>query len=200
MTVELVVIGTSLGGLSALEVVLAELSPELRVPIAVVQHRRADGRNTLSKVLQSHSGLRVTEPDDKDPIEPGNVYMAPADYHLLVTRGSFALSTEPRVHYARPSIDVLFESAAYAYGAGLVGVILTGANSDGAEGLACVKAHGGFTIVESPSTAECAAMPKAAIAASAVDRILPLAKIAALLARYCATGEGDSGPGGAPEP
>lgn len=184
-TVELVVIGTSLGGFSALEVLLGGLSLSFQVPIAVVQHRRAEGRETLSTVLQSHSGLPVAEPEDKDPIAPGHVYMAPADYHLLVARGSFALSTEPRVCYARPAIDVLFESAAFAYGAGLVAVILTGSGKDGAEGLASVKAHGGFAIVESPVTAECSAMPKAAIAAAKVDRILPIAEIAAFLESYC---------------
>jgi len=194
MAVELVVIGTSLGGLSALEILLSGLSPELDVPIAVVQHRSAEGRDTLSNVLQMRSGFPVSEPDDKDPIEPGRVYMAPADYHLLVTRGSFSLSTEPRVRYARPSIDVLFESAAYAYGAGLVGIILTGANDDGAAGLACVKAHGGFTIVESPLTAESPVMPRAAIAAAQVDKVLPIDEIAAFLTLYCRAAQTRSGP------
>jgi len=188
MPVELVVIGTSLGGFSALEILLGNLPREFPVPIAVVQHRMADADSTLSLVLQVHSALPLSEPDDKDPIEPGHVYMAPPDYHLLVERGSFALSTEQRVCHARPSIDVLFESAAHAYGAGLVGVILTGANHDGARGLACIKQRGGFTIVESPTTAESPAMPKAAIAACRVDRILPLSEIAAFLGRHCSTG------------
>lgn len=186
MAVELVVIGTSLGGFSALEILLGGLSCEFPVPIAIVQHRLAGGDDQLSLVLQVRSALPVSEPDDKDPIEPGHVYMAPADYHLLVDRGSFALSTEQRVCHARPSIDVLFESAAHAYGAGLIGVILTGANRDGAEGLARVKEHGGFAIVESPATAESRIMPEAALAATQVDRILPISAIAMFLERHCA--------------
>jgi two-component system chemotaxis response regulator CheB len=188
VAVELVVVGTSLGGLSALELLLGSLPRELRVPIIIVQHRLADPDEMLSVVLQAHSALPVVEPDDKDPIEPGHVYVAPADYHLLVGHGSFSLSIEPRVCYARPSIDVLFDSAAQAYGASLVGVILTGANKDGAEGLARIKERGGFAIVESPSTAESPTLPEAALAATHVDRVLPLSNIAAFLQSHCAAG------------
>jgi two-component system, chemotaxis family, protein-glutamate methylesterase/glutaminase len=181
MAAELVVVGTSLGGVSALEIVLSGLPDHFPLAIAVVQHRGADPNDILSLVLQMHSALPVVEPDDKEPIEAGRVYIAPADYHLLVDRGSFALSTEPKVCHARPSIDVLFESAADSYGSDLIGVILTGANADGSRGLSRVKQRGGFTIVQSPATAESAVMPEAAIAAVAVDRILPLPEISRLL-------------------
>lgn len=181
MATELVVIGTSLGGLAALEIVLGSLPEYFPLAVAVVQHRGLDSNDVLSLVLQLHCALPVGEPDDKDPIEPGRIYLAPSDYHLLVDRGSFALSTEPRVSHARPSIDVLFESAASAYGPGLVGVVLTGANSDGAVGLSRIKERGGVTVVQSPATAESAVMPEAAIAASKVDRILTLQEIGAFL-------------------
>jgi two-component system chemotaxis response regulator CheB len=181
MATELVVVGTSLGGLAALQIVLGSLPQHFPLAVAVVQHRGLDPNDVLSLVLQLHCALPVGEPDDKEPIEPGRIYIAPADYHLLVDRGSFALSTEPRVSHARPSIDVLFESAAVAYGDGLIGVILTGANSDGAIGLSRVKERGGVTVVQTPATAESAVMPEAAIAATTVDRILPLPEIAAFL-------------------
>jgi two-component system chemotaxis response regulator CheB len=185
MATELVVIGTSLGGLSALEILLRALPREFPLPIAVVQHRLADSDDTLSLVLQIHCALPVVEPDDKDPIEPGRVYIAPADYHLLVDRGSFSLSTEAKVCYARPSIDVLFESAAESYGEGVIGVILTGASRDGSYGLSKIKERGGVTVVQDPATAESPTMPEAAIAAAKVDRVLPLQDIAAFLNLCC---------------
>lgn len=179
--VELVVIGTSLGGLSALEILLQELPGDLPLPIAIVQHRLAESDATLCLLLQHHCALQVSEPEDKEPILAGHVYLAPPDYHLLVEPGSFALSTEPRVRYARPSIDVLFESAARVYGEGAVGIALTGASKDGAAGLVSIKARGGVAIVQSPDTAESAVLPLAAIAAVKVDAILPLVEIAAYL-------------------
>ena len=178
---ELVVVGTSLGGLSALEILLSGLPEEFRLPIVVVQHRLAQSDDTLSLILQLHTKLRVGEPEDKEPIEPGRVYIAPPDYHLMVDRGMFALSTEPKVCHARPSIDVLFESAAHAYRKTVIGVVLTGASRDGAQGLAMIKERGGLTVVQSPSTAESATMPEAAIAATQVDRILPLVEIGPFL-------------------
>jgi two-component system chemotaxis response regulator CheB len=181
MATELVVIGTSLGGLAALQIVLGSLPEHFPLAVAVVQHRGLDPNDVLSLILQLHCALPVGEPDDKEPIEPGRIYLAPSDYHLLVDRGSFALSTEPRVSHARPSIDVLFESAASSYGKGLIGVILTGANADGAIGLSRVKERGGITVVQSPATAESAVMPEAAIAASKVDRVLTLPEIGAFL-------------------
>jgi two-component system chemotaxis response regulator CheB len=175
----LVVVGTSLGGLNALSRLLAELPDALPVPIAVVQHRAIDtpGRG-LAELLQEHTVLRVVEAEDKMRLEPGTVYLAPADYHLLVERrGVLALSTDAPVRAARPSIDVLFETAADAYRDALVAVLLTGASADGAGGLVAVKAHGGRAIVQDPGTAECRTMPDAGIAATPVDYVLPLSRI-----------------------
>lgn len=185
MAFELVVVGTSLGGLHALEVLLAGLPKGFPVSVAVVQHRHKDSENTLSFFLQQHSLLPLKEPEDKEAIVPGQVYLAPADYHLLVEPGSFALSTEAPVEYARPSIDVLFESAADAYAEKVIGVILTGANQDGAQGLAKIKAHGGLAVVQEPATAFSPTMPQAAIALVRVDWILPLSEIAPFVVNLC---------------
>jgi two-component system chemotaxis response regulator CheB len=127
----------------------------------------------------------VHDVEDKMVIEPRNVYIAPPDYHLLVERDSFALSVDERVQYARPSIDVLFESAAHAYGPGLIGIILTGANEDGAAGLATVKRRGGVAIVQDPGDAVRRTMPEAAIAATAADAILPLEEMGGFLYGLC---------------
>lgn len=184
MAFELVVVGTSLGGLHALEVLLSGLTKSFPLSIAVVQHRHKNA-NTLSASLQRHSALPLKEAEDKEVIVPGRVYLAPADYHLLVEPGKFTLSTEAPVLYARPSIDLLFESAADAYAERVIGVILTGASRDGAQGLAKIKAFGGLTVAQSPATAESRTMPKAAIATVAVDWVLPLAEIAPLLLKVC---------------
>ena len=131
------------------------------------------------------AGFPVVEPNDKEPLEAGCVYLAPADYHLLIEIGSLALSTEAPVNHVRPSIDVLFESAAAAYGSGVVGVILTGSVWDGASGCARIKECGGVVLVQAVKDADCGDMPKAAIAAAKVDRILPLSRIAAALCEIC---------------
>lgn len=133
----------------------------------------------LCEFLARSSRLPVTEPEDKEIMLPGRAYLAPRDYHLLVERGSFALSTDPPVGFARPSIDVLFESAADEYHERAIGVILTGANRDGARGLAKIKEQGGLALVEDPVTAECREMPDAAINLTKVDWILPLQEMAA---------------------
>ena len=176
---ELVAIGTSLGGLNALTVLLNTLPAQFPVPIVVVQHRTItqDGGG-LAQLLQEHTTLTVVEAEDKMALQAHSVYLAPADYHLLVEEpGQLALSTDPPVRAARPSIDVLFQTAAEAYGAAMLGVLLTGASADGAEGLALVKARGGRAIVEDPATAECRTMPAAGLAATAVDYVLPLGRI-----------------------
>lgn len=179
MSYELVTIGASWGGLHAIETVLTGLPNGFPIPIAIAQHRAVDsGSGALSRMLSVRSGLKVREAGDKDPIEPGSVYLAPPDYHLLVEPDGFALSVEGMVQYSRPSIDVLFDSAADIYGPGLIGVILTGANSDGAYGLSRVRRRGGVTIVQDPDTAEKRDMPEAAIATGAADEVLPLDRIA----------------------
>ena len=148
---------------------------------AQLQHRLAGSDEALSQHLRGRSSLPLSEPEDKEPIERGRVYLAPADYHLLVEEGRFALSTEARVGHARPSIDVFFESAAQAYRERLVGVILTGASKDGAQGLWEIKERGGKVVVQDPVTAEVATMPAAALDAVAPDRVLPIGEIAAYL-------------------
>lgn len=185
MAVELVTVGTSLGGLSALRNMLGILPGDFSAAIAIVQHRHKESDTTLTAFLQQFTALPVGEVEDKAKILPGHIYMAPADYHLLVEPGYFALSTDEPVSYARPSIDVLLESAADAYGERLIGVLLTGANQDGVQGLAAVKARGGITMVQDPATAASSVLPRAAIATVAVDWVLPLEAIATQLVRLC---------------
>jgi len=181
------VIGTSWGGLDALSRLLTGLHDGLRQPIVVVQHRSPDSNHLLlSELLQSRTRRVVTDPDDKTPLQQDHVYLGPPDYHLLVEDGHLALSTDEPVRFARPSIDVLFESAADAYRDRVVGVVLTGANDDGAAGLAAIKARGGVAIVEDPATATKGAMPRAAIAAASADAVLPVDQIPAFLYGLCA--------------
>jgi two-component system chemotaxis response regulator CheB len=185
---ELICIGASWGGLHAITRLLADIPGEVEQPIVIVQHRGPDSRpgpSALADLLSRHTSRRVTEVDDKLPIERGMAYLAPPDYHLLVEPGSFALSVDARVHHARPAIDVLFESAADAYREGVIGVILTGANEDGAAGLARIKAEGGVAVVQDPADAERRAMPEAAIAATVADAVLPLEAIGNFLYGLC---------------
>jgi two-component system chemotaxis response regulator CheB len=185
MPPKLIVVGASLGGLHALSAMLGALPRDFPAPLVIAQHRAKDSPGELSGFLQDHSALPVSEVVDKAPITPARVYLAPADYHVLIEAGAFALSTEGPVIHARPSIDVLFESAADVYAARAIGVILTGASQDGALGLARIKQRGGLALVQSPDTAECPVMPRAAIAATQVDWILPLADIAPQLISIC---------------
>lgn len=178
---QLIVIGCSLGGMNALRTVLHPLPGDFPVPIAVVQHRHKASNEGLPSFLRRESDLPVVDVEDKQFIKPGCVYMAPADYHLLVERGIFHLSVDAAVGYSRPSIDVLFESAADAYGDGVVGVVLTGANADGARGARRIKARGGLVIAQDPATAEAHQMPQAVIDQVRVDRILPLDRIGPFL-------------------
>jgi two-component system, chemotaxis family, protein-glutamate methylesterase/glutaminase len=178
---ELIVIGASWGGLHAVSEILRHLPAELDAAVVIAQHRRAESDGGLASLLAHHAALPVQDADDKQPIEKGHVYLAPPDYHLLVERGHFALSVDDRVRFARPSIDVLFESAADAYGECVVGVILTGANDDGADGLSRVKALGGVAIVQEPTSAERHEMPDAALATTVADAVLPLEEIGPFL-------------------
>ena len=177
MPYEIVVVGTSLGGLAALETLFLSLPPSFSVPIAVVQHRMADSRSRLPGLLQQYTKLTVKEPQDKEPHRPGVIYIAPADYHLMVEDGVFSLSTDAPVMSARPSIDVLFESAADALDEGVIGVVLTGASADGAQGAARIKERGGKLIVQDPATAESGVMPRSAGRAAKPDWILPITEI-----------------------
>jgi two-component system, chemotaxis family, protein-glutamate methylesterase/glutaminase len=182
---DIIVVGTSLGGLNALRKLLSGLPRDFPAPVAVVQHRHKASNEALTGILQRESEMRVTEAEDRQPIEAGRVYLAPADYHLFVERGTFTLSVDAAELYSRPSIDVLFESAADAYGEGVIGVVMTGANADGARGAREIKKRGGVVVVQDPATAEAPAMPQATIDAVQVDQILPLEGIAPFLLTQC---------------
>ena len=186
MSYEVIAVGASWGGLHAVGTLLEGISPELEPPIVVAQHRSSESvRGVLESLLQRHTARPVTEPGDKQPIERRCVYIAPADYHLLVEDGHFALSVDARVQFARPSIDVLFESVAEAYRERAIGIVLTGANEDGAAGLAAIKRNGGVSIVQDPETALRRSMPDAAIAGSVADAVLPLDEIGRFLYGLC---------------
>lgn len=177
-----VVIGASAGALEALSVILPAVPASFRLPILVVVHIPPDKTSVLAELFAAKCGLKVVEAEDKLPLEAGTVYFAPPDYHLLVeTGGSLALSSDEAVLFSRPSIDVLFETAADAYGPGLIGIILTGANEDGAWGLKAVYDAGGVAIVQDPKTAFQDAMPRAAIDALPSAHILSLVSIATYL-------------------
>ena len=191
MAVELVAIGASWGGLLAVERVLEGLPEDFAAPVVIAQHRRADfDTGRLRDLLDARCALTVCEAEDKQALGAGTVLLAPADYHLLVERGSVALSVDPQVNFSRPSIDVLFGSAADAYGDRTAGVVLTGANADGADGLARIAARGGAVIVQDPATAERAEMPEAALAAVPEARVATVEEIGALLTAIVGTREG----------
>ena len=167
-----------------MQVLLPTLPPDFPAPIALVFHRAQGSDDMLVHFLRKHCPLPVEEANDKTPIYPGQLYFAPADYHLLVEDDHFALSTEPPVSYARPSIDVLFESVADVYAAHAVGVVLTGAGHDGAAGLAAIKRRGGLTIVQAPATAENSHMPNAALATGLVDQVLAIEEMVPFLTKW----------------
>ena len=181
MSASVIAIGTSWGGLGALGRILGALPADLAAPVIVVQHRSKDSDNLLAKLLQDMSDLTIHEAEDKDVLLPSHVYVAPSDYHLLVDAGEISLTTDAPVRYSRPSIDVMFESVAREYGSAAIGVVLTGANQDGAQGLARIIALGGRGIVEDPETAEVAIMPDAAKRAAPRAEILQLQDIPARL-------------------
>jgi two-component system chemotaxis response regulator CheB len=176
---EAVVIGCSAGGLDALRIVLEALPTDFPATVIIVAHTAPGGDNLLPNLLARICRLPVSEAQEREPALPGQVYVAPPNYHLLIEPNRiFALSVDERVCFVRPSIDVLFQSAADAYGERLIGVILTGANSDGAQGLKAIKAAGGITLVQDPVGAYADTMPKAAIATGAVDKVLQLDDLA----------------------
>jgi len=182
---EIVVIGVSAGGFEVLNYLVSELPEKLIVPIVVVQHRTADNDSYLASHLNILCKVPVNEVNDKEPIIAGNLYIAPADYHVLIeTDYSFALSKYSRINYARPSIDVLFEAAAQAYQGHCLGIILTGKNGDGAKGLLEIVKAGGKAIIQDPQIAEAPEMPRAAIQAVPNASILKLDQIAKYLRRF----------------
>ena len=174
----LVVVGSSWGGLNALSRLFAAMPEEFGVPIVVVQHRSRHADNLLASLLQDVTPLRVVDVEDKEPLEAHSVYVAPANYHLLVEKGHLSLTTDPLVRFSRPSIDVTFISAGDAYRSATVGVVLTGANDDGSRGLRHIVDRGGRAIVQDPATAESITMPAAAVKAVPEAEVLKLEDIA----------------------
>ncbi len=180
--IEAIVMGASAGAVEALLEILPKLPESFPIPILLVVHLPADKDSVLSQLLDDHCLLKVREAEDKEPILPEHIYLAPPDYHLLVEQDHrMSLSSEEPVRYSRPSIDVLFETAADAFGDRLVGVVLTGANDDGSRGLARIVASGGVAIVQNPAHANATAMPSAAIKRCPEASILELPQIAETL-------------------
>lgn len=184
----MIVVGGSLGGCDALRIILQRLPAGYPRPIAAVLHRQRedDGEGLLVATLQRGCALPVREPEDKEPIQPGRVYVCPSDYHLMIDGDRFALSTDDLVNFARPSIDVLFESAAEWRRKRVLAVVLTGSGADGARGAGWIQARGGTVLVQDPATAEGPWMPAAALAATPGAQRLSLDEIAAHLLQAAA--------------
>ncbi len=179
---KVIVIGVSTGGTQALKTILSVLPSQFALSVIIVMHRHKDTDGYLEQLLNNECRMCVKQADEKEKIKAGVVYVAPPNYHLLIEDdGTFSMSISGAVNYARPSVDVVFESAAEVYGKGLIGVILTGANRDGSQGLKKIKEAGGLAIVQAPETSEVSEMPKAAIAVVKPDYVLPLEKIGPLL-------------------
>ncbi len=179
-----VVIGVSAGGIEALKVLLPALPASFPLPIAIVQHRDRRSDGFLAGFLNAMTRIEVSEAEDKEPFCAAHAYLAPAGYHLLIESDrSLSLTVDERVNYSCPSIDVLFESAANVFAESLIGIVLTGANADGAQGLKAIKARGGLAVVQDPETAAVPTMPRAALEATTVDHVVALDRIAPLLTR-----------------
>jgi two-component system, chemotaxis family, protein-glutamate methylesterase/glutaminase len=182
MKYEAIVIGVSSGGMNAMKVIFSMLPKSFKTPVIIVQHIGKHSNNKWIELINNTSNIHIKEADEKEKISRGIAYFAPPDYHLLVEKTkTFSLTVDERVNFARPSIDVLFESAAQAFKNKLIGIILTGSSTDGTLGLKRIKECGGVTIVQDPSTAESDYMPASAMAAMQVDYVLPLERIIELL-------------------
>lgn len=178
MRYDAVVMGASAGGLQTWLALLPALPATFPLPLIIVQHRSKDERTLLEEVLSQKCQIKIRQADEKEKIRPGTVYFASPDYHLLIERDhTFSLSGEERVNYSRPAIDVLFETAAYAYQHRLLAIIFTGANQDGAAGIRQVRQMGGTTMAQNPATAPFPVMPQAAIDTGAVQQVLDLENI-----------------------
>ncbi len=174
----IVVVGASWGGLAALNCLIGGLPADFEVPLTIVQHRSRHADNLLASLLQDVTPLQVVEVEDKEPLLPGSVYIAPANYHMLVEDGHLSLTTDPLVRFSRPSIDVTFFSAADTYLTSTIGVVLSGANDDGARGLRHIVDRGGRAVVQDPATAVCPVMPNAARRAVPEADVVPLDRLA----------------------
>lgn len=182
--IKTIVLGGSAGALDALAVILPTLPRTFAVPIVLAVHLPPDRPSHLAHVLSMHCLLDVKEVEDKEPLIPGAIHVAPPNYHVLLERGDrLALSVDDPVHFSRPSIDVLFESAAVAYGSAVLGVLLTGANEDGARGLLAIRRTGGLTVVQSPETSLVRTMPESALRLAADHQVLAVTEIGPFLAR-----------------
>lgn len=160
----IILIGGSAGALEVIFNLLPEIKPSLQTPIILIIHRLKTSKDTLAELLAIKTNLQVKEPDDKEPIQPGTIYLAPADYHLLIEKDhTISLDNSEKVNHSRPSIDVTFESAAEVYGKNVLGIILSGANADGAAGAQAIKDTGGGIIIQNPSTATMSYMPMKAM-------------------------------------
>lgn len=178
---KVVVIGASLGGIAALEVVLGAMPSSFDAAVVIVQHRAVDSTDSLLAILRRGASIEVSEAFDKQPLVAGEFVIAPPGYHMMVEENCFSLSTEARVQGARPSIDVLFESAARSFGRNAAAVVLTSASEDGAAGARMVEAFGGLVVVQDPQEAVSSCLPAAAIERCEHARVLALDEIAACL-------------------
>jgi two-component system, chemotaxis family, protein-glutamate methylesterase/glutaminase len=179
---EMVVIGTSSGGMEAIKTLLQGLPRDFPLPVGIVQHIAPHSNGAYAALLDRLCAIDVKEAEEKEPIRPGTAYLAPANYHLLVEPDrTFSLTVDEPENCARPSIDVLFETAAEAYASRLIGIVMTGANADGARGLQAIKAKGGLTIVQDPDTAQARAMPEAAIRLAEPHYVLAIEAMRELL-------------------
>ena len=186
---KIIAIGGSAGSFEVVLKIVAALPVYTTSVFILILHRKMAAGSVLQDLLSLRTTLPVKEVEDKEPIQAGTIYIAPPDYHLLVENdSSFTLDGSEKVQYSRPSIDVSFESIAECFGADVLGVLLSGANADGAEGLACVKAAGGYTIVQDPSTADVGYMPQQAIDLGVADQVLHANKLAGEIAKYLKTG------------
>lgn len=175
---EVVVVGGSTGSIDVLLQLLPALLPRLSFALVIVLHRKNTADSTLANLLSLKTAIPLTEVDDKDPIAPGRIYLAPADYHLLLERdGTFSLDDSEKVNFSRPSIDVTFESAADVYGPALAGILLSGANKDGTAGLGAIKKAGGTPVVQRPDTAQVAFMPQHALLRVSIDFVLDVQQL-----------------------
>ena len=187
-TYRVIAIGVSTGGVTALLKLIGMLPADFALPVLIVQHISPEAGDGLARLLNEQSALHVKEADEGEKIRPGTAYIAPPNYHLLVNAdGELSLSIDPPVSYARPSVDVLLESVASAFGKTAIGIILTGANHDGSHGLKCIHEAGGTCIVQDPDEAVAAEMPRAAIAATHVDHIVQLDEIVPLIKEMAAS-------------
>lgn len=192
-----VVMGVSTGGVRALEEVLGALPAQFPLPILIVQHMGPSAGGGLALLLDHQCRIRVKEADEEELMMPGSVYLAPANYHLLVeTDGSLSLSNDGPVNFARPSVDVLFESAAAAFGRGVIGVVLTGAGCDGGFGVRSIKHKGGLVVVQDPADAEAATMPEFALSLVAADHVVTLEELPGLLQKLAEEGHAPGGQSG----